>query len=66
LPFGEIAWTIPRMSHTFTGEDMSDNSCADQGLRSQNSGGVVSCKKNIGEGEKADKLIPVCFNTPGG
>jgi Flp pilus assembly pilin Flp len=65
LPFGEIAWTIPRMSHTFTGEDMSDNSCADQGLKSKG-GGDASCQKNNGVGEKADKLIPVCFNTPGG
>jgi hypothetical protein len=61
LPFGEIAWTIPRMSHTFTGEDMSNNSCADQGLKSSVSGGVVSCSLN----GKADTVIPVCFKDPG-
>jgi hypothetical protein len=63
LPFGEIAWTIPRMSHTFTGEDMSDNSCADQGLRTKG-GGDASCQKK-NEGENSDKVEPVCFKTPG-
>jgi Flp pilus assembly pilin Flp len=60
LPFGEIAWTIPRMSAAFTGEDMSNNSCADQGLKSSVSGGVVSCNKS----GQADEVVPVCFNEP--
>ena len=62
LPFGEIAWTIPRMSHTFTGEDLSNNSCADQGLKSSTSDGVVSCNKN----GKADAVVPLCLKEPGG
>ncbi len=62
VPFGEIAWTIPRMSHTFTGEDMSNNSCADQGLKSATVGGVPGC---VSTGN-VDELIPLCFNEPGG
>jgi Flp pilus assembly pilin Flp len=60
LPFGELAWMIPRMSHTFTGEDMSNNSCADQGLRSINGG--TDCVRN----GKADDLILLCYSEPEG
>jgi Flp pilus assembly pilin Flp len=66
LPFGEIAWTIPRMSHTFTGEDMSNNSCADQGLKGHVKDGIETCKKTPGEGESADDLVVLCFASPGG
>ena len=60
LPFGELAWMIPRMSHTFTGEDMSNNSCADQGLNSNNDGTI--CLQN----GQPDDLVVLCFDEPGG
>ena len=60
LPFGELAWMIPRMSHTFTGEDMSNNSCADQGLRSTDGG--TSCSRT----GQPDDLVVLCFSEPGG
>jgi Flp pilus assembly pilin Flp len=62
LPFGRIAWEIPRMHHTFTGEDMSNNSCADQGLTSTNpdANGVYECKKT----GSPDELIPLCYTDP--
>jgi Flp pilus assembly pilin Flp len=62
LPFGEIAWTIPRMSHTFTGEDMSNNTCADQRFRSTTINGVPGCSRS----GKADEALVLCLGAGDG
>lgn len=62
LPFGEIAFEIPRMMYTVTGEDFSNNSCEEQGLKASNpdANGVYVCQK-AGNGQSVEAPVPVCF-----
>jgi len=55
-----VDWTVPTLSVTLTGEDISDNSCADQGLNETTVDGRLVCQGGGGGGGGGGSG-PVCF-----
>ena len=62
-PFGDLmsGITMPPMRATFTGEDLSNNSCQEQGLTASNpdANGVFICQSS--GNKKVEAPTPVCF-----
>lgn len=52
-------WNVPTLSTTLTAEDMSNNTCADQGLSEQTVDGRLVCQPGGGGGGDD---TPICFN----
>jgi hypothetical protein len=52
-------WTVPTLSVTLTGEDISDNTCAEQGLAETTVNGRLVCQGNGNGGGNGNN--PVCF-----
>lgn len=53
-------WRVPTLSVTLTGEDISDNTCAEQGLGETTVNGQLVCQGN-GSGNGNGNNGPVCF-----
>jgi TadE-like protein len=53
-------WTVPKLSTTLTAEDMSNNTCADQGLTEQTVDGRLVCQPGGGGG--GGGATPICFS----
>ncbi len=54
-------WTVPTLSVTLTGEDISDNTCAEQGLAETTVDGRLVCQGNGNGGGNGNGNNPVCF-----
>lgn len=61
IDFQGLGWTVPTQRVTLTSEDLSDNSCEEQGLEAVDNAGVITCQKKAGGGGGGPKVLPLCF-----
>jgi hypothetical protein len=59
--FTGVTLTVPTLSVTLTGEDLSNNSCAEQGMVEGNVGGELVCQPGGGGGGGGGGGSPLCF-----
>jgi len=60
MPIYDNPWTVPTLSVTLTGEDTSNNTCAEQNLSETTVNGRLVCQGN-GNGNGNGNNNPVCF-----